>query len=72
MLSQENRYLQEFCKLQRSAANYRAAFTQHRPLVRSQHRPLKKCLQMAEKEKPLVLTPGAIYCNRIATRTAVG
>src|SRR5215216_5789101 len=38
--------LQEFCKLQKSPANYRAAFTRQRSLVRAQHRPppRKRCL----------------------------
>jgi hypothetical protein len=36
----ESAHLQAFCKLQKSLANYRAAFTRQRTLVRSQHRPL--------------------------------
>jgi hypothetical protein len=32
--------LQVFCKLQKPPANYRAAFTRQRSLVRTQHRPL--------------------------------
>jgi hypothetical protein len=38
----ESAHLQAFCKLQKSLANYRAAFTRQRSLVRSQHRPLQK------------------------------
>jgi hypothetical protein len=34
--------LQQFCKHQKSPANYRAAFTQQRSLVRTQHRSLVK------------------------------
>jgi hypothetical protein len=35
-------YLQVFCNLQKLLANYRAAFTRQRTLVRTQHRPLSK------------------------------
>jgi hypothetical protein len=34
--------LQVFCKFQKSPANYLAAFTRQRSLVRTQHRPLSK------------------------------
>ncbi len=37
-------YLQVFCNLQKPLANYRAAFTRRRSLVRSQHRPLSNSL----------------------------
>jgi hypothetical protein len=35
VFSQEIRYLQEFCKLGKHPANYRAAFTRQRSLVLS-------------------------------------
>ena len=38
-LTQKYDCLQEFCELQKSPANYRAAFTRQRSLVRAQHRP---------------------------------
>jgi hypothetical protein len=41
-LVQEYGYLQGFCTLEKPLANYRAAFTQQRTLVRSQHRPLQE------------------------------
>jgi hypothetical protein len=37
---QEYALLQEFCKLWNTLANYHAAFTRQRSLVRAQHRPL--------------------------------
>src|SRR5215208_4036964 len=52
----------------RLAQRESAAFTRQRSLVRTQHRPLVKVLQMAEKKKPPVFEPGALYCNRTATR----
>jgi hypothetical protein len=44
-------YLQEFCKLQIYVANYRAAFTRQRSLVRTQHRPLSRYFVLQEKRK---------------------
>ena len=41
--SQKYLYLQAFCNLQKPPANYHAAFTRQRSLVRTQHRPLRKC-----------------------------
>jgi hypothetical protein len=43
-LVQEYGYLQAFCTLKKPLANYCAAFTRQRTLVRSQHRPLGKIL----------------------------
>src|SRR4028118_281685 len=42
-------YLQEFCKLQEAPANHRAAFTRQRSLVRNQHRPLRKYVDLQAK-----------------------
>jgi hypothetical protein len=39
-LVQKYGYLQEFCTLEKSLANYHTAFTRQRSLVRTQHRPL--------------------------------
>ena len=47
--SQEKRYLQGFCKLQKPPANHRAAFTRQRSLVRNQHRPLLKRVPLQVK-----------------------
>ena len=41
--------LQVFCKLRKYPANYRAAFTRQRSLVRIQHRPLRKSVVLQEK-----------------------
>jgi hypothetical protein len=41
-LAQEYGHLQVFCTLEKPLANYRAAFTRQRSLVRTQHRPLVK------------------------------
>src|SRR5215211_245360 len=41
-LVQEYGYLQGFCTLEKPPANYRAAFTRQRSLVRTQHRPLPR------------------------------
>jgi hypothetical protein len=43
--------LQAFCKLQKSPATYRAAFTRQRSLVRNQHRPLLNLAFLQEKHK---------------------
>jgi hypothetical protein len=43
--------LQVFCKLQNSPANYRAAFTRQRSLVRTQHRPLLKYVVLQVERK---------------------
>jgi hypothetical protein len=66
-LTQEYIYFQVFCKLQKTPAIYRAAFTRQRSLVRSQHRPLPKVLQMAGKHKLSVLTSSALCSNHAAT-----
>jgi hypothetical protein len=42
-------HLQEFCKLQKSAANYLSAFTRQRSLVRTQHRPHQKSSDLQGK-----------------------
>ena len=57
-------YLQVFCKLQKPPANYRAAFTRQRPLVRTQHRPLLKVLQMLGNEKLPVFGWGAFTASQ--------
>jgi hypothetical protein len=46
---QKHDNLQVFCKLQKSPANYRAAFTRQGSLVRTQHRPSKKCIDLQVK-----------------------
>ena len=51
VFSKENRYLQEFCKLQNAPANYHTAFTRQRSLVRSQHRPLTKTAVLQVKRR---------------------
>ena len=63
-LVQKYGYLQVFCTLEKPLANYRAAFTRQRPLVRSQHRPLRKvlfCRKNTEDENWVVDCRGPLY-----------
>jgi hypothetical protein len=58
---QEYGNLQAFCKLQKRPANYHAAFTRQRSLVRTQHCPLKKYLQIYRKrEAPGIHSRGSL------------
>ena len=47
----------------RLAQRESAAFTRQRSLVRTQHRPLLKVLQMLGNEKLPIFEWGAFYCN---------
>ncbi len=66
-LTQEYGYLREFCNLQKPTADYRAAFTRQRSLVRNQHRPPSKLLQTAKNEGVQFAGPGDSCSNRAAT-----
>ena len=54
--------LREFCKLRKPPANYRAAFTRQRSLVRNQHRPLRRTAylsgEICGRDPP---RPGELY-----------
>jgi hypothetical protein len=68
----EHDYLQGFLNTGEQLRTQGSAFTRQRSLVRTQHRPLLKSLQMVGKEKPVVFGPGALYCNRTATQLVGG
>src|SRR5919112_2189663 len=60
--------LQGFCKSCKPTANYRAAFTRQRSLVRTQHRPLRKA---AAKRRAAGRKPARTLSNYLGTRRRI-